>query len=576
MILTLLKTLCLMLIIAHYFACFWYTIGLWAHRKNMNSWIDIIIDNGDENASIFAKYSYAFYWAIVTLFTTGYGDISAYNIYEQWTCSLGILIGSCLFAYYISVLTSGLVDDLKHESKTERIEECMAFCARYNLPKEISRAVITHMRYYNSYNYLFDHQTTMNALPNYLQNQISEHLATTQLKELDIFESLPANIIGQIALKLKSVSVGENQFVYKAGDMGKVLYIQRTGKSRLIPNGVIKYGDTWRHLQRGDVVGENCILSRRRQHSVICLMWSEFYVLDIYDIVDVLKDNFGLNDAQNEWNKIKTVIKNTQCDSKNIKYDSKIINKDLLDVTNINSKHRHVRFETIDREDFQTFVAPGLCDDGAAIANQSLSKIKRMSTFSEEELALEEQDTQARELDRNKKKKNRISFQTWTDLFSSMQKQTSHSRNEKVHSHYLRKPSHATVSYSHLPRFDIDLYDKNGLDGLDEDYLFLTPTKSKTINGSAGFFNFSIANNNLSGDDDERNTHSDSKNGGGEYKHIVNDNNNTEMIEFENITHSISMENTDRKLDIKPIPLKGNENRNSINSIDGNVGEIGS
>eukprot|EP01084_Bolivina_argentea_P012317 23079_1 len=87
---TLLKTLCLMLLVAHYFACLWYTIGYKAHKNGMNSWIDVIIDNGDENKSNFIKYSYSFYWAIVTLFTTGYGDIHAVNVYEHWTCSVGI------------------------------------------------------------------------------------------------------------------------------------------------------------------------------------------------------------------------------------------------------------------------------------------------------------------------------------------------------------------------------------------------------------------------------------------------------------------------------------------------------
>ena len=38
------------------------------------------------------KISYSWYWSIVTLFTTGYGDITATNEEEQWTASACILL----------------------------------------------------------------------------------------------------------------------------------------------------------------------------------------------------------------------------------------------------------------------------------------------------------------------------------------------------------------------------------------------------------------------------------------------------------------------------------------------------
>ncbi len=48
----------------------------------------------------------AWYWAVVTLFTTGYGDIVATNNIEQWVSSISILIGTCFFAYFVGTLTA--------------------------------------------------------------------------------------------------------------------------------------------------------------------------------------------------------------------------------------------------------------------------------------------------------------------------------------------------------------------------------------------------------------------------------------------------------------------------------------
>ena len=91
-----------MLMFAHFAACLWWFVG----TKTSPSWIDV---NGlrEGNIPIFTKYSYAWYWAVVTLFTTGYGDVVATpkNVAEQWTCSVCILIGTCFFAYFVGTLT---------------------------------------------------------------------------------------------------------------------------------------------------------------------------------------------------------------------------------------------------------------------------------------------------------------------------------------------------------------------------------------------------------------------------------------------------------------------------------------
>lgn len=171
-----LKHICLMVFMAHYFACFWYGIGVWSAKHAKNSWIQIIEENDGPDAGNFIKYSYSFYWAIVTLFTTGYGDISAKNVYEQWTCCFAILIGGCFFAYFIGVLTNIRKDDHIQGSKKQTMEESLEFCRHHDLPNELTRAITTHIGYYNRYNYPFDHDQIMDSLPCYLQKEVQAFL----------------------------------------------------------------------------------------------------------------------------------------------------------------------------------------------------------------------------------------------------------------------------------------------------------------------------------------------------------------------------------------------------------------
>ena len=241
-LLKLVKIICSMLIIAHWFACIWYAIGNYGYKNGQASWIDIIVDNGDEDKGNFTKYSYAFYWAIVTLGTSqmctffviynhlfytvclqldmetflqitstnSYVFISSYDCLSlslhRWVASVCIIFGSCLFAYFIGVLTNGLNEDLNHQKSAEKIEKSLLFCSYYNLPQELRHSVITNIKYFNDYNYSFDADAIMDSLPNYLQKEIEQHLKISRLRDLDLFKSFPSEITGQIALKLKSKS----------------------------------------------------------------------------------------------------------------------------------------------------------------------------------------------------------------------------------------------------------------------------------------------------------------------------------------------------------------------------------
>ena len=130
----------------------------------------------------------------------------------------------------------------------------------------------------------------MESIPTYLQNHITEHLAQS-LSELDMFTNLPLSVIGQMALKMTSTSCNSGHTLFTKGGLSHEFYIQRTGRSVLHRNTASKAGKT-RILERGDVCGEYAILSGKHRDTVKCLTWSEFYVLDINDLLSVLRTKF--------------------------------------------------------------------------------------------------------------------------------------------------------------------------------------------------------------------------------------------------------------------------------------------
>ena len=222
--------------------------------------------------------------------------------------SITILTGSCFFAYLISVLSEGVRDDPQLKEMLKRNKQALAFCSHYDFPAELKNAVYTHAQFYTKHNYNFDREQIMSLLPNHIQKEVWHHLALNQLQGMDIFKKLERDIVGQIALRMTRKSVGEKQKLFQRGDIGRELYIQRAGRSEII------YGQTsvTRKLGRGDVVGEESLFCRIREDTVRCLAWSEFFVLDIEEIFNVLVLNYGPKLAKRKWDKMRDTIRRTE------------------------------------------------------------------------------------------------------------------------------------------------------------------------------------------------------------------------------------------------------------------------
>ena len=140
----------------------------------------------------------------------------------------------------------------------------------------------------------------------FLQREIEMALKQKRMKQLDMFKCLPDEIVGKIALRLRAKSCGAMKLLYAKEDIATELFIQRIGKSQIIST---VQSDPNQVVERGGVFGEDAFLSRHRRDTVICQTWSEYYVLDVRDISDVLQQNYNPTEAVQKWQDIKSLVR---------------------------------------------------------------------------------------------------------------------------------------------------------------------------------------------------------------------------------------------------------------------------
>ena len=139
---------------------------------------------------------------------------------------------------------------------------------------------------------MFDYQITMDSLPiiQKINRTIFSDVSVERIRYFCLY------LIISRLLRLKAKSVGSEQKLYEKGEIGRELYT-KNGKSKLTYDGDDTLSpNKYRILKRGDVCGKSILTGK--ECTVACLSWSEFGVLDINDIIDVLKVNYDINERE--------------------------------------------------------------------------------------------------------------------------------------------------------------------------------------------------------------------------------------------------------------------------------------
>ncbi|KAL4505241.1 hypothetical protein ABPG72_016308 [Tetrahymena utriculariae] len=216
------------LFFAHLFACLWYYIG----TQNSQGWIEFYqLDTND----IYSNYIYSYYFAIVTMTTIGYGDITAKTTEERLVMIFFTLTSCGIFGYIINSI-GNILADIKQKSDQYLTE--LAKLNQYFRKYQVSLQLQANVRRYLQFKYKEGIQDqisavqSLNNLSEHLQNQIKMDVVSRELKQIDFLKQIcKEETFFQLSLQVQEKIYQPDQIILDQNDIKEPsIYIINYGK----------------------------------------------------------------------------------------------------------------------------------------------------------------------------------------------------------------------------------------------------------------------------------------------------------------------------------------------------------
>jgi voltage-gated potassium channel Kch len=263
------------------FFIFWIVLG--AHLIALG-WI--LIGGVASELSPQQKYITALYWAVTTLSTVGYGDITpdqSRSIQVVFTMVV-MLLGVGMYGYIIGNVATLITNlDAARASYLEKMEEVNLFLKTRSVPAPLQERVRSYYRYLWETQKSITTQALLGELPHTLSTDIALFLNKNILEKVPYFSDADDLFIREIVQVMEPLAFLPGDYIIRQGEYGDSMYFLSSGEIEVIIDGdvVDTHGS-------GAFFGEGSLITNeKRNASIRTTTYCDVYKLSRYGFDDL-------------------------------------------------------------------------------------------------------------------------------------------------------------------------------------------------------------------------------------------------------------------------------------------------
>ncbi|CAO2842195.1 unnamed protein product [Amaranthus hypochondriacus] len=251
------KLVSVTLFAVHCAGCFNYLIAD-RYPDPTKTWIGAVNPNF-KSQSIWKRYITSIYWSIVTLTTTGYGDLHAENTLEMIFDIFYMLFNLGLTSYLIGNMTNLVVQGTSRTRNfRDTVRACTEFATRNQLPPRIQDQMLSHICLKFKTESLKQHDT-LSDLPKALRSSISQYLFFPIVQKVQLFCGVSQNFLFQLVSEMDAEYFPPREDVIIQNEFPTDIYILVSGAVDIILNSIGR-DKVVQQMIAGDIFGEIGVL----------------------------------------------------------------------------------------------------------------------------------------------------------------------------------------------------------------------------------------------------------------------------------------------------------------------------